>query len=156
MFYTFCWLQDEGYFTLQDLKGSKLAGSVFNILFNLNKFMAFETRDPFLIRQVHTLSPVDRSVKTYTYTSCWVNMGTFNSEIGQVGSNLFLSGVSIFLFCYEDSVTIKILNLLHYHQTSFQIPMQMPRITIPSLSVHVPLHHPQLCISMPFLCHEES
>ncbi|CAN4105892.1 unnamed protein product [Withania somnifera] len=43
--------QDESYFTLRDLKGSKLAGSVFNVLFNLNKFMAFETRDPFLIRQ---------------------------------------------------------------------------------------------------------
>lgn len=45
-------LQDDSYFTLHDLKGSKLSGSVFNILFNLNKFMAFETRDPFLIRQV--------------------------------------------------------------------------------------------------------
>ncbi|KAE8721015.1 Detected protein of confused Function [Hibiscus syriacus] len=44
-------LQDESYVTLHDLKGSKLSGSVFNILFNLNKFMAFETRDPFLIRQ---------------------------------------------------------------------------------------------------------
>ncbi|KAG6483943.1 hypothetical protein ZIOFF_060736 [Zingiber officinale] len=43
--------QNESYFTLQDLKGSKLSGNVFNILFNLNKFMAFETRDPFLIRQ---------------------------------------------------------------------------------------------------------
>jgi serine/threonine-protein phosphatase 2A regulatory subunit B'' len=45
-------LQDDGYITLRDLKGCKLSGSVFNILFNLNKFMAFETRDPFLIRQV--------------------------------------------------------------------------------------------------------
>lgn len=45
-------LQNESYFTIRDLKGSKLSGSVFNILFNLNKFMAFETRDPFLIRQV--------------------------------------------------------------------------------------------------------
>ncbi|KAK4385420.1 Serine/threonine protein phosphatase 2A regulatory subunit B''beta [Sesamum angolense] len=43
--------EDESYFTIRDLKGSKLSGSVFNILFNLNKFMAFETRDPFLIRQ---------------------------------------------------------------------------------------------------------
>nr|GLL21372.1 probable serine/threonine protein phosphatase 2A regulatory subunit B''delta isoform X2 [Ipomoea trifida] len=42
---------DESYITIRDLKGSKLSGSVFNILFNLNKFMAFETRDPFLIRQ---------------------------------------------------------------------------------------------------------
>ncbi|KAJ8562697.1 hypothetical protein K7X08_031149 [Anisodus acutangulus] len=43
--------ENESYFTLRDLKGNKLSGSVFNILFNLNKFMAFETRDPFLIRQ---------------------------------------------------------------------------------------------------------
>ncbi|XP_031094631.1 serine/threonine protein phosphatase 2A regulatory subunit B''beta-like isoform X1 [Ipomoea triloba] len=43
--------EEESYVTLRDLKGSKLSGSVFNILFNLNKFMAFETRDPFLIRQ---------------------------------------------------------------------------------------------------------
>lgn len=46
-------LQKENCITLQDLKGSKLSGNVFNILFNLNKFMAFETRDPFLMRQVH-------------------------------------------------------------------------------------------------------
>ncbi|XP_040972883.1 probable serine/threonine protein phosphatase 2A regulatory subunit B''epsilon isoform X3 [Gossypium hirsutum] len=37
--------------TLQDLKRCKLSGNVFNILFNLNKFVAFESRDPFLIRQ---------------------------------------------------------------------------------------------------------
>ncbi|XP_019095182.1 PREDICTED: probable serine/threonine protein phosphatase 2A regulatory subunit B''epsilon isoform X2 [Camelina sativa] len=43
--------EEENCITLQDLKGSKLSGNVFNILFNLNKFMAFETRDPFLIRQ---------------------------------------------------------------------------------------------------------
>ncbi|XP_018447307.1 probable serine/threonine protein phosphatase 2A regulatory subunit B''epsilon [Raphanus sativus] len=43
--------EEEKCITLQDLKGSKLSGNVFNILFNLNKFMAFETRDPFLIRQ---------------------------------------------------------------------------------------------------------
>ncbi|KAK3269386.1 hypothetical protein CYMTET_22170 [Cymbomonas tetramitiformis] len=41
----------EGIFTLQDLKACKLSGNFFNILFNLNKFIAFETRDPFLIRQ---------------------------------------------------------------------------------------------------------
>jgi hypothetical protein len=39
-------------FHLSDLKGCKLAGNFFNILFNLNKFIAFETRDPFVIRQV--------------------------------------------------------------------------------------------------------
>ncbi|CAI9273256.1 unnamed protein product [Lactuca saligna] len=55
--------KDEGYFTLGDLKGSKLSGSVFNILFNLNKFMAYESRDPFLIRQERenpTLTEWDR------------------------------------------------------------------------------------------------
>lgn len=55
--------EKESYFTLRDLKGSKLSGSVFNILFNLNKFMAFETRDPFLIRQERenpTLTEWDR------------------------------------------------------------------------------------------------
>lgn len=41
----------EDYITLRDLKGCKLSGNVFNMLFNLNKFMAFETRDPFLIHQ---------------------------------------------------------------------------------------------------------
>ncbi|KAE9612072.1 hypothetical protein Lal_00022252 [Lupinus albus] len=43
--------ENEGYITLHDVKGSKLSGNVFNILFNLNKFISFETRDPFLIRQ---------------------------------------------------------------------------------------------------------
>ncbi|GAA0144281.1 protein phosphatase [Lithospermum erythrorhizon] len=43
--------ENQSYFTIRDLKGNKLSGSVFNILFNLNKFMAFESRDPFLIRQ---------------------------------------------------------------------------------------------------------
>jgi len=42
---------DEARFMLSDLKACKLAGNFFNILFNLNKFIAFETRDPFLIRQ---------------------------------------------------------------------------------------------------------
>ncbi|KOM29999.1 hypothetical protein LR48_Vigan845s002700 [Vigna angularis] len=55
--------KDESFITLRDLKGGKLSGSVFNILFNLNKFMAFETRDPFLIRQERenpTLTEWDR------------------------------------------------------------------------------------------------
>ncbi|KVI09571.1 Calcium-binding EF-hand [Cynara cardunculus var. scolymus] len=55
--------KDEGYVTLRDLKGNKLSGSAFNILFNLNKFMAYESRDPFLIRQERenpTLTEWDR------------------------------------------------------------------------------------------------
>ncbi|CAK9174367.1 unnamed protein product [Ilex paraguariensis] len=55
--------ENESYFTLSDLKSSKLSGSMFNVLFNLNKFMAFETRDPFLIRQERenpTLTEWDR------------------------------------------------------------------------------------------------
>ncbi|KAM7258828.1 hypothetical protein ACFE04_014569 [Oxalis oulophora] len=53
----------ENSITLQDIKGSKLSGNVFNILFNLNKFIAFESRDPFLIRQERenpTLTEWDR------------------------------------------------------------------------------------------------
>jgi len=58
---------DESRFLLSDLKACKLAGNFFNILFNLNKFIAFETRDPFLIRQeredVH-LTEWDRFART--------------------------------------------------------------------------------------------
>ena len=43
----------EGVFTMRDLKRERLlAGILFNCLFNINKFVAFETRDPFLARQV--------------------------------------------------------------------------------------------------------
>lgn len=43
----------EGIFTLADLKKHRpLSGTLFNMLFNLHKFIAFETRDPFLARQV--------------------------------------------------------------------------------------------------------
>jgi len=55
--------ENESYLTLRDLKRCKLSGNIFNILFNLNKFMAFETRDPFLIRQERenpTLTEWDR------------------------------------------------------------------------------------------------
>ncbi|XP_074311395.1 serine/threonine protein phosphatase 2A regulatory subunit B''beta-like isoform X2 [Silene latifolia] len=55
--------ENGSFVTIRDLKGSKLSGNVFNILFNLNKFMAFETRDPFLIRQERenpTLTEWDR------------------------------------------------------------------------------------------------
>merc|ERR1712216_309466 len=37
--------------TLNDLRSSKMSGNFFNVLFNMNKFIAFETRDPFLMRQ---------------------------------------------------------------------------------------------------------
>ncbi|CAL1382555.1 unnamed protein product [Linum trigynum] len=55
--------ETEGFVTLRDMKRTKLAGHVFNILFNLNKFIAFESRDPFLIRQERenpTLTEWDR------------------------------------------------------------------------------------------------
>mmetsp|Transcript_5146 Transcript_5146/g.14795 ORF Transcript_5146/g.14795 Transcript_5146/m.14795 type:complete len:540 (-) Transcript_5146:595-2214(-) len=58
----------EGSFTLRDLKRQRpLAGTLFNILFNLNKFIAFETRDPFIIRQERedaALSEWDRFART--------------------------------------------------------------------------------------------
>ena len=50
-----CCAQDPRYFTLHDLKRSRqLAGTLFNVLFNLSKFMAYETRDPFVSRQVNS------------------------------------------------------------------------------------------------------
>lgn len=69
--------EDEGYICLNDLKGSKLSGNVFNILFNLNKFMAFETRDPFLIRQV-TMS---NKYSTMTNYFIWSNPKPYCSLI---------------------------------------------------------------------------
>jgi hypothetical protein len=45
-------LQVPECFTLRDLRRSRhLAGAMFNILFNLGKFVAYETRDPFVARQ---------------------------------------------------------------------------------------------------------
>ncbi|KAJ4888050.1 Serine/threonine protein phosphatase 2A regulatory subunit B''beta [Raphanus sativus] len=44
--------EKESYITLRDLKCSKLSGDVFNMLFNLNKSMAFETHDLLLIPRV--------------------------------------------------------------------------------------------------------
>lgn len=55
--------EKEGVLTLRDLKRCKLSGNFFNILFNLNKFVAFETRDPILVRQEReepTLTEWDR------------------------------------------------------------------------------------------------
>lgn len=50
-----CRPQDPRYFTLHDLKRARpLAGTLFNVLFNLSKFMAYETRDPFVSRQART------------------------------------------------------------------------------------------------------
>ena len=40
-----------GVITMRDLRRCKLAGNFFNVLFNLNKFIAFESRDPFSIRR---------------------------------------------------------------------------------------------------------
>ena len=60
--------EKEGYFTMRDLKRQgKLSGTLFNILFNLNKFISFETRDPFLVRQEREdphLSEWDRFART--------------------------------------------------------------------------------------------
>ena len=45
-------VQEPAAFSLADLRRTRpLSGTLFNILFNLNKFVAFETRDPFALRQ---------------------------------------------------------------------------------------------------------
>ncbi|PRW20415.1 serine threonine phosphatase 2A regulatory subunit B beta-like isoform B [Chlorella sorokiniana] len=59
--------QDPRFFTLHDLKRSRqLAGTLFNVLFNLSKFMAYETRDPFVSRQEREdgLTEWDRFART--------------------------------------------------------------------------------------------
>ena len=44
--------ESSGGFTLRDFKRQpKISGLFFNILFNINKFIAYEQRDPFLARQ---------------------------------------------------------------------------------------------------------
>jgi len=45
-------------FTLRDLRRQRaLSGTLFNILFNLPKFVAFEMRDPFVVRQEQSEDP---------------------------------------------------------------------------------------------------
>lgn len=65
--------QDPRFFTLHDLKRSRqLAGTLFNVLFNLSKFMAYETRDPFVSRQVRALGPwVALPVHTWLWLCSW-------------------------------------------------------------------------------------
>lgn len=61
--------QREGIFTMRDLRAERsLAGILFNCLFNINKFVAFETRDPFLARHSDPdgaqLTPWERFAQT--------------------------------------------------------------------------------------------
>ncbi|XWS31401.1 hypothetical protein CRYUN_Cryun23aG0072400 [Craigia yunnanensis] len=74
--------------TLRDLKRCKLSGNVFNILFNLNKFMAFETRDPFLIRQERedpSLTEWDRFAhREYIRLSMEEDVGDASNESAEV------------------------------------------------------------------------
>ncbi|KAL4422182.1 hypothetical protein ABPG77_006423 [Micractinium sp. CCAP 211/92] len=58
---------DPRFFTLHDLKRARaLSGTLFNVLFNLSKFMAYETRDPFVSRQEREdgLTDWDRFART--------------------------------------------------------------------------------------------
>merc|ERR1719502_212434 len=41
----------DGAITLKDLKQCQMAPTFFNTLYNLNKFLAFEQRDPFINKQ---------------------------------------------------------------------------------------------------------
>lgn len=60
--------EHEGFFTLRDLKRRReLSGNLFNVLFNLTKFVAFEMADPFAKRQEREepqLSDWDRFART--------------------------------------------------------------------------------------------
>ena len=61
----------EGVFTLRDLRRRRtLSATLFNILFNLNKFIAFETRDPFVIRQVRLTHEAYTVILPYLRVIC--------------------------------------------------------------------------------------
>ncbi|GJW58411.1 pentatricopeptide repeat-containing protein [Tanacetum coccineum] len=90
-----CGSEEEAYFSLQDLKGSKLSGSSFNIMFNLNKFMAFKSREPFLIRQERenpTMTEWDRFAhRKYIYGFQWRKMQMMLLMVAQTyGMNLLM------------------------------------------------------------------
>jgi hypothetical protein len=60
-----------GGFTLRDFKRQpKISGLFFNILFNINKFVAYEQRDPFLARQQvrqRTAVQTDSKLPSYSF-----------------------------------------------------------------------------------------
>ena len=63
-----------GQYTLRDLRKARaLAGTLFNILFNLGKFVAYETRDPFMQRQEKADDP-DAS----DWDRCVISSGSLN------------------------------------------------------------------------------
>ena len=77
--------KEQGYLTLRDLKNCKLSGNFFNILFNLNKFVAFETRDPFLIRQ-------EREDPTLTEWDRFVHSEYIRLSMEEDGEDAFMDG----------------------------------------------------------------
>ena len=59
--------KDVKYIRLSDIKACPTSGIFFNVLFNLNKFIAFEQRDPF---QAH--AEKQGAEKTYTQNSLFI------------------------------------------------------------------------------------
>ncbi|MBA0651732.1 hypothetical protein Goklo_019037 [Gossypium klotzschianum] len=85
--------EKEDYISLRNMKSCKLSGHVFNILFNLNKFIAFETRDPFLIRREHenpTLTEWDRFAhREYIRLSMEEDIEDASNEVGDIWDESF-------------------------------------------------------------------
>lgn len=79
--------------TLHDLKHCKLSGNFFNILFNLNKFVAFETRDPFLIRQ-------ERELPTLTEWDRFVHQEYIRLSMEEDSENISNGSIEV----WEDSI----------------------------------------------------
>lgn len=95
----------EGCFTLRDLKRNRaLSGTLFNILFNLNKFVAFETRDPFLVRQVRRLGFwKERSCTQGGWGHFGYNSLQKTTEARKAGRAVLPGGLVILLVCFECS-----------------------------------------------------
>ncbi|CAI9773114.1 unnamed protein product [Fraxinus pennsylvanica] len=97
--------QDESYFMLRELKGSKLSGNVFNILFNLNKFMAFETRDPFLIRQERENPNLTELPFKFFMVSMVILCNKLLSSSRVILGEKWSNGINLLIFsneCFED------------------------------------------------------
>ena len=85
---------------MRDLKKHRhLAGTLFNILFNLNKFIAFETRDPFLVRQarlcasgwfelptvssINAAMPLNHLQTACHYAAIWLGIAVARSSLSR-------------------------------------------------------------------------
>ena len=73
-----------GHYTLRDLRRNRgLAGAMFNILCNLGKFMAYETRDPFVVQRERAEDP---EATDWERSAPAAEMNNFSVSFGHVSS----------------------------------------------------------------------